>query len=242
MNTRASPILRDLSAVDDERAKRSKDPTLGQRVDAVKEYQQRRFARTYRDLLESPRHGAAARFFLDDLYGPGDFSRRDAEFARVVPALVRLFPDELVQTVAALASLHALSESLDTQMAEHLERGRPIDAVAYVQAWQRTASPQRRERQIADALAIARRLDQLTRRPVLRTSLRLMRAPARRAGLGELQHFLETGFDTFRAMAGAEEFIATIDAREHLFARALFAVQFGSASNPSFEAARAQLP
>ena len=46
---------------------------------------------------------------LDELYGPQDFSDRDAQFARVVPALVRLFPQELVETVAVLARLHALS-------------------------------------------------------------------------------------------------------------------------------------
>jgi hypothetical protein len=56
-----------------------------------------------------------------------------------------------------------------------------------------------------------------------------MRAPARAAGLGELQRTLESGFDTFRGMKGAQEFIAIIDERERDFARALFAARSGAA-------------
>ena len=44
-------------------------------------------------------------------------------------------------------------------------------------------------------------LTRFTRMPGLRMMLRMMRKPAQAAGLGALQHFLETGFDTFGAMA-----------------------------------------
>ena len=50
-----------------------------------------------------------------------------------------------------------------------------------------------------------------------------MRGPARVAGLSELQRSLENGFDIFRAMKGAEEFIALIASRERAFAAELFA-------------------
>ena len=83
----------------------------------VKRYQHRRFQHTYADLLASPRYARSARFFLDDLYGPEDFTRRDEQFARVVPGLMRLFPRELVGTVMSLGELHALSEQFDTAMA-----------------------------------------------------------------------------------------------------------------------------
>ena len=53
---------------------------------------------------------------------------------------------------------------------------------------------------------------------MLRNALRLMRGPARAAGLAEVQRSLETGFDVFRAMKGAQEFIALIDARERALA------------------------
>jgi hypothetical protein len=49
-----------------------------------------------------------------------------------------------------------------------------------------------------------------------------MRAPARAAGMSALQSFLESGFETFRAMRGADEFIAWIGERERALAAALF--------------------
>jgi hypothetical protein len=69
---------------------------------------------------------------------------------------------------------------------------------------------------------VARRLNELTRKPLLRGSLRLMRAPARAAGLSELQRFLESGFDTFRAMGGAAEFITLVESRERALAQTLY--------------------
>ena len=58
---------------------------------------------------------------------------------------------------------------------------------------------------------------------MLGQSLRLMRGPARAAGLSSLQHFLESGFDAFKSMGGAGEFLETIAGREHELAERLFA-------------------
>lgn len=228
MSSDADKILSDLAAVDAERRRRAADRDLAQRVIALKAYQQLRFSHTYADLLASERYAPAARFFLDELYGPSDFTRRDAQFARVVPALVRLFPREIVQTVATLSRLHALSESLDTEMAFGLVSAE-LDAQAYAAAWCATGRASDRETQIALTLDVASALDRLTRKVLIRKSLRMMRGPARAAGLAELQVFLEAGFDTFRAMDGATEFIGIVDEREHTLARMLFG-DLGSAS------------
>ena len=96
MAVTAARILEYLDRVDSERARRLATPGLKQKVDVIKLYQQRRFSLTYADLLATERYGPAARFFLDELYGPRDFSSRDAQFARVVPSLVRLFPRDVV--------------------------------------------------------------------------------------------------------------------------------------------------
>ena len=238
MSEQAQRILAELQTVERERARRAADPALGAAVVALKAYQQRRFARTYADLLASPRYAAAARFFLDELYGPKDFSQRDTQFARVVPGLVRLFPQEVVSTVEILARLHAVSEALDSTMATHLVGG-VVDAPSYVRAWQLTGQPMQRDLQIDYTLRVGRDLDRLTRRPMLRSALHLMRGPARAAGLPALQQFLEAGFDTFKAMGGATEFLGTVEARERGLVRALFEASSESAS--AF-AALGQLP
>ena len=216
-------ILQHLAVVNAERTARAGDAALNARVVAVKQYQQRRFELTYADLLSHPRYAGASNFFLDELYGPTDFTRRDAQFARIVPALVRLFPVEVVVTLQALAALHAMSEQFDSVMGRVLD-GPAIDATRYTTAWQACGDAPGRERQIAMIEQVGRSLDALTRNPLLHHSLRLMRAPARAAGLGALQTFLEAGFDTFRAMRGADEFVLIIGDRERQLAATLFSV------------------
>ena len=224
----ANSILGHLRAVAGERQRRAESLDLEVRVRSLKSYQQQRFARTYADLLATARYGAASRFFLEELYGPTDFAERDAQFARVVPALVRLFPQDIVATVNALAQLHALSEALDSMMATQLV-ARTVDRAAYVAAWQATAHPELREQQIALTVSVGEALDRLTRNPLVRHSLHMMRGPSRAAGLGELQRFLETGFDTFKAMRGAQEFLATVGARERALASSLFSASLQDA-------------
>ena len=203
MSASAAGIAAHLRVVDAERQRRSELPGLLARVTELKAFQQRRFSHTYADLLASARYGDAARYFLAELYGPGDFTTRDAQFARVAPAIVRLFPDQVAETVAILAELHALSETLDTATALHLPTG-PVAPIDYVRAWQATGRASDREHQI-----------ELT--------LRIAAHQARAAGLAEVQRSLETGFDVFRAMKGAQEFIAMIDSRERALAASLFA-------------------
>ncbi len=231
----SAAIHEGLAAVDAERQARAGDAAFAARVEAVKRYQQRRFELTYADLLTHPRYAGASNFFLDELYGPSDFTQRDAQFARIVPALVRLFPAEVVGTVQSLAALHALSEQLDSRMGRAVNDER-VDAAAYAKAWQQCGDAPARERQIVLLTQVGHALDALTGNPLLRHSLRLMRGPARAAGLAALHKFLESGFDTFRGMRGADEFIGLIGSRERALAATLF-------STPPAQAARlGQLP
>lgn len=215
------PILTHLNAVQAERERRRQSPELHARVQAIKDYQQRRFAATYDDLLANPRYRPAARFFLDELYGPEDFSQRDAQFARVVPALVRIFPNDIVATVATLTTLHSLSESLDSEMGERIA-STDMNAMRYTDAWQATARNADRQSQIDLMLSVGSSLDKLTRKPLVRASLLMMRGPARAAGLGQLQTLLETGFEAFRSMKGAQEFLDIVRQRETDLCAALF--------------------
>jgi hypothetical protein len=214
-------ILGHLAEVSRERARRSAAPDHAERVRQIKLHQHARFEATYADMLASPRYGDAARFFLEDLYGPHDFSQRDGQFARIVPALVRLFPSEIVHTVETLSALHALSERMDGAMADALP-ALPLDAAGYAQAWRTVGRAEEREQQIALMLSVGESLDRYTRKPLLRQTLRLMRAPAQAAGMAALQRFLENGFDTFARMRGAAPFLHAIVERERALAARLF--------------------
>jgi hypothetical protein len=119
--------------------------------------------------------------------------------------------------------LHALSEVLDSAMASNVD-ALPISRSAYVRAWQRAGRAPDRARQIELTLSIGGALDRYTHNALLRHTLRMMRRPARAAGLAALQTFLESGFDTFGAMRGAQEFLAIVADRERALAERLFGV------------------
>jgi hypothetical protein len=214
-------ITKGLERVRSLRAEMGRDVNLAQRVHQVKLHQHRRFERDYADLLASARYGSAARFFMEDLYGPTDFSARDAQFGRVVPNLVRVLPTEVVCTVERLIELHGLSEELDHQMARAIGSGE-LDEGGYAMAWRNVGRREDRARQVDLMLDIGRALDRHTRSNFLGTSLRLMRGPARAAGLEQLQRFLEAGFSAFAAMGGAGEFLNTVAANERKQIAALF--------------------
>jgi hypothetical protein len=188
------------------------DPQLVVRWKAVKRYQTERFRRTYADLLASPRYRAAALFFLEDLYGEKDFEQRDREALRIAPKLARMLPDRAVETLALAVELDELSEILDARVAAEVEL--PIDDAAYARGYRVAGTRPDRERQIAMVDRIGRALDGLARMPLLAGMLHMMRGPAEAAGLQHLHRFLARGFDSFKAMRGAGEFLDTINQRE----------------------------
>lgn len=211
-----------LSRVRELRAARQANPSLAHKVEAIKRYQHARLQRDYVAWLADPRYRGAARFFLEQLYGPRDFSARDAQFSRIVPALERVLPVELRDTVVALIELHALTEEMDQAMAQCLSGDGSLDLAAYRSAWVRVGRPELRARQVELMLLIGRSLDRHTRSALLGVTLRLMRVPAHAAGLGDLQEFLEDGYQAFRAMKGAEDFLVSVARNERAQIEALF--------------------
>ena len=216
MNT-AETIRRAVAQVEAMRRESRELPDIGAAVRRVKRFQARRFEGSYADLLAAGPYSAAARFFLEELYGERDYAERDAQFARIAGAVEKLFPRDVADTAAALAQLHALTETLDHAVARAM--GQEGDEVAaYVRAWKAVDRRPERRQQVETVLAIGAEMKRLTRLPGLRLMLKMMRGPASAAGMGSLQRFLEAGFDTFASVAkqrgGAERFLETIRERE----------------------------
>lgn len=219
MDTSAAPLERHLRALKALRGPGSQPPA---RLAEVKAWQAERLARTYADLASQPRYAAATRFFLDDLYGPKDFSARDQELLRIAPMMARVLPASAVETAALAIELEALSEALDQRLSVALEPG-PLDEAAYARAYRASSTPQERLRQIDLIEAVGRRLDALVRKPFVASTLKVMRTPAHLAGLADLQDFLEEGFAAFRTMNGSDEFLAALRTRETELLTRLFA-------------------
>ncbi len=199
------------------------EPAVSARRTAFRTWQAERLARTHADLLASPRFGAAAQFFLSDLYGPQDISVQTEQVRRIVPLMARTLPATALETVADAIELDALSEELDAAMIAALDTGRALDGAAYAAAYRAVGRQDSRERQIDLIEHLGRSLDRLTRQPFIGAALKIMRKPAELAGLGALQSFLERGYAAFRVMRGGSDFVEIVAGRERAISRALFA-------------------
>lgn len=224
--TAADTIRQALDRVAALRQQAASDAHLQQGLQAVKRLQARRFAGTYGDLLATKAFAAPTHFFLHELYSERDFSDRDQQFARIAGALQTFFSGKVLATAIALAELHAETEALDLAMARAWCSANGEDIPRYIQAWRSVGTLAARMAQLQAVLDIGVQLDRLTRTPGLRMTLRMMRGPAKLAGLASLQAFLEVGFDTFANMGGrgtqAREFLHTIDQRETEWIDTLF--------------------
>jgi hypothetical protein len=234
-------LLFELARVARHHDERAGNPQLASALGYLGLWQSRRLRNTYADLEQTPRYATAMKFFEEDLYGGTDFAQRDADLVRVVPAMRRLMPANVIDTVAVAVELNALSQDLDRGVVEALgPRAQSFTVADYCDAYRRAGHFDGRQRQIRLIGDVGVSLDRFVRKPVLRTALAMMRKPARLAGLSALQDFLERGFESFAQMRGAAEFLATIQSRETVIHESIaggsdnpFPDPLGPASDPS---------
>jgi hypothetical protein len=202
---------------------RAASAELGAALDRIAQWQARRLEATYADLAVDPRYAEAIDFFQRELYGPGDFSQRDADLSRVVPIMIRVLPDKVVETVAMAIELSTLSHELDHALVGKLGAGASLTVAAYCNAYRACGNRIERRRQIDLIVRTGTALERYVRLPVLRPLLAMMRRPARLAGLSTLQEFLERGFASFAGIRAVGTFLDTIDRRETALMEAIFA-------------------
>ena len=214
-------LRRDLQAAAVERLVAAKDAEAAATRAAVRRFQSARMAQTHADLLADSDTHAAARFFLDDLYGTHDFTQRDADIERIIPMMEKLLPIAALSTIAEAIELDALSEVLDRAMATHL--GNRVTEPGYIEAYRMAGARRDREKQIGHIRSVGDALCELVRVPLISGTISMMRAPARLAGLGELHDFLERGFRAFKQMRRPRDFVDTIVRRETVIMERLYA-------------------
>ncbi len=213
----AAALLHYLSRVKDLHRGEAAGEGLSPRVERLREWQSRRLAHTHADLMADSRFRPAMDFFLEELYGPKDFSQRDADVARVYPIMVKVLPERALAGLAQAMELNALSHELDAQLIEQLEKLGAADEItekAYAEAYRRCDNYDQRVRQIDLIQELGMDLDHLVHMRFVNAALKLARKPAKAAGFVELQDFLEMGFSAFRHMKEGTEFVETIVTRE----------------------------
>ena len=205
------------------------DPVRGRRREYLRAWQAARLAETHADLLASPKFGVAAKFFLSDLYGPKDFSERDTEMEKVLPIMTTMLPVSGLRTLLLAVEVDALSERFDADMVaalgpqldQEVDKG-SLSLTAYAVAYCQVGNPAGRQLQIRLIGETGEALDALAHKTFARGALKLMHRPAQMAGLGELHAFLERGFEAFRSLRQAHEFLDIVVEREATLMKSLF--------------------
>lgn len=205
-----------------------REPRNGLRwLPELRRWQAERLRRTFAHFLDDPLRRPAAEFFLRDVYGDRDFTRRDADIARVLPMMRRLLPKTLLGTVADAIELGALSHALDLRMAETLQAMAPsrrrLDESLYAQAYRQVGLRRLRERQIALIGLVGGGFGRALKMPGVAALLAFSRGPARLAGLSELQGFLESGYHAFETLGNPDAFVKEIERDERKAAKRLLA-------------------
>ncbi len=191
------------------------------KLDELKRWQTRRLDRTYSDLRDRERYRRGVEFFLNQLYGEGDFAPRDLQLQRAYPIMQRMLPRAALHTLRMAAQLEVLSQELDAQMVDLIGLETPVDEHSYAQAYRASERATDRRWQIQLLLEAGRDLDRLVHYPLIYGLIRMAHGPAHMAGFGTLHDFLENGFTAFKAMGSAIDFLKTIDDRERLIMQRL---------------------
>lgn len=222
----ADLIRRNLAAVKALRQRTKATPIDAADRQQVRDWQSARWRLTFADLIASERYAPAAEFFFSHLYGPTDFDDHEPAVERVMPTMIAILPASGLETAALAIELDLVSETLDAAMVEALRNNDglgAIDDIHYADAYRRCGLRPLRERQIELTTEIGEALDHLTRKPFLATALRLMRGPAKLAGLHGLHEFLESGFLAFRHAGGVQSFLDCFATRETEIMERIFA-------------------
>ena len=89
-------------------------------IHQLQDWQCQRLLVSHDDLAQQQRYQKAMAFFVEELYGPKDFSQRDADLVRVIPKLAKVLPEKAMNAMNDALSLNALSFDLDMEMAQYL--------------------------------------------------------------------------------------------------------------------------
>ncbi len=215
-NATAEKLQTVLLAYHDFRAAMETDP-LQKEVIALAAWQSQRLKHTHQDLYLLPAYKSGLNFLLEDLYAPKDFSQRDNDIDRIYPTMVKLLPETLLYTVAALVELNLLSRKLDLALANVLYKQmqiNKIDAEVYAEAYRICDNKKERLHQIQLIANIGDDLDRYVHSKFLNFTLKMTRKPAEIAGVGALHDFLFRGFQAFKSMDSVDLLLEQIIERE----------------------------
>lgn len=190
-------------------------------IGQLQQWQCERLLASHADLASQQKYQLAMAFFVEELYGPKDFSQRDADLARVIPKLAKVLPQKAMFALDEALALNALSFDLDMDLALRL-RGQKLNRETYANAYRDSDEQQKRAKQIDIITNLGTQLADVVNISGISMLIKLARRPAKIAGLLALHEFLERGFNAFKALGDVHSFIDPVVCRERDIMHTLF--------------------
>jgi hypothetical protein len=189
-------------------------------IRAVQTWQCKRLLVSHQEMYQQKRFKPAVEFFINELYGPKDFSQRDQDIARIVPKMSKFLPEKALQSLASALHLNTLSFELDFDLAKNLA-GEPINRETYAKAYISCNNLTARQQQIDYIRTLGHDLADVVRMKGISSLLFISRKPAKMAGVLALHEFLEAGYKAFKKLGNVEDFILPVIDKEQQLLRQL---------------------
>lgn len=190
--------------------------TLKQYRLALQVFQSHRLRRDYADLAALPEYGPVGEFFFDEMYGPRDFSERDAG-ARRIQHVVHMLPGVHLRDVEQVLELLDLTNRLDEHLAQLMLRrdtGMAFDEATYEACYRAADNYAERLHQLRLIDSSTYIVFNLSRSQLLGIGLHRSRLLARLAGIEAAHSFLMKGYDALRDVGDITLFATTVHERE----------------------------
>jgi hypothetical protein len=192
------------------------DPAFLRLYERFVDIQMAYFLPRYDDLRNRPGYDAAIDFVVSDLIGTGTASR-DRDLERVAGVMSRTLPSKALEALVLAMGLNArvLAINIDiaSAMSDGLRGGAAVSERDYCLASRQATTFAEFKKLITMSHEAGRALDRFAHLPLIRGIAHSMRIPARLAGFGDLQAFLEKGLDTFLGLADVDEFLNLMEER-----------------------------
>jgi hypothetical protein len=183
-------------------------------IRAVQAWQCKRLLVSHQEMYQQKRFKPAVEFFINELYGPNDFSQRDQDIARIVPKMSKFLPEKALQSLASALHLNTLSFELDFDLAKKLV-GVDINCDSYAKAYVNCDNLATRQQQIDYIRTLGNDLADVVKMKGISSLLFISRKPAKMAGVLALHEFLDKGFKSFKNLGNVEDFITPVVNKEH---------------------------
>lgn len=183
---------------------------------ALQNLQSARLRRDHGDLAAEPQYQQIGKFFFEEMYGPRDFTSRDAQAQRL-QQFVHLAPGLAMRDVQQVLELLELTNHLDHAVARCLADIRaPLDfgEALYERAYREADNYNDRVRQLILVRESLYNVWRLVRKPLMGQALNRTQGLAHMVGMGDIHRFMRLGYQSMQNVKDVHRFVETIDLRE----------------------------